>query len=170
MSRFRDELKVGPVLGWIIAFTVFASVALLLFSVAIPSDRETRNWPVWGAALFSVGISSVLVVLILLVGYVNGDAKRRGMNRALWTLIAIFVPNGIGIILYFFLREPLMQTCSQCRAQVRSKLPFCPHCGMSLGPSCPACRRPVEPGWRSCAYCGAALSSASTAPLPAVNR
>jgi len=73
-----------------------------------------------------MGTSIVLCVLILLVGYVNGDAKRRGMSRALWTVIAIFVPNGIRIILYFLLREPLMQTCSQCHAQVRSTLPFCP--------------------------------------------
>ena len=31
-----------------------------------------------------------LFVLVVLIGYVNGDAKRRGMRHVLWTLLAIF--------------------------------------------------------------------------------
>lgn len=169
MTRFRDELKVIPAPAWIIAFVVYAAFAIVLLTFAIPSDREMSRWPTWGAMVFSLGISVIVFVLTLLIGYVNGDAKRRGMRRGLWTVIAIFFPNVIGIILYFFVREPLT-TCSQCHAQVRSTFSFCSNCGTALKTACPACRRPVEPGWKNCAYCGAALSSAPTAPLPAVNR
>jgi RNA polymerase subunit RPABC4/transcription elongation factor Spt4 len=94
---------------------------------------------------------------VLLVGYVNADAKRRGMNSLLWTLLAALVPNAIGFILFFVLREPLMRICSHCRAKVQPGFAFCPHCGAALSPACPACRRPVEPGWANCPYCGAAL-------------
>lgn len=169
MTRFRDELKVIPGPGWIIAIAVYASMVSVLLIFAIPSDREMSRWPTSGAVVFSLGISVIVFVLTLLIGYVNGDAKRRGMRRGLWTLIAIFVPNAIGIILYFFMRESLT-TCSQCRTQVRSTFSFCPNCGTALRVACPACRQPVESGWKNCAHCGTALSGASTTPATVVNR
>ncbi len=49
-----------------------------------------------------------LFVLVLLIGYVYADAKRRGMRYVMWTLLAIFIPNAIGIILYFVMRDPLL--------------------------------------------------------------
>lgn len=169
MTRFRDELKVIPVLGWIIAFALYAGFVLALLMFAIPSDREMSRWPTWAAVVFSLGISAVVFVLTLLIGYVNGDAQRRGMRRWLWTVIAIFVPNAIGIILYFFMRESLT-TCPRCQAQVRSTFSFCPNCGTPLKVACPACRQSVEQGWKNCAHCGAALSGAPSAPATVANR
>ena len=169
MTRFRDELKVIPAPAWIIAFALYAGFALTLLIFAIPSDREMSRWPTWGAVVFSLGISVIVFVFTLLIGYVNGDAKRRGMRRGLWTVIAIFVPNAIGIILYFFMRESLT-TCSQCRVQVRSTFSYCPSCGTALKAACPACRQPVEPGWKNCANCGTALGAAPSTPVTAVNR
>ena len=169
MTRFRDELKVIPAPAWIIAFAVYAGFALALLMFAIPSDREMSRWPTGGAVVFSLGIPVIVFVLALLIGYVNGDAKRRGMRAGLWTLAAIFVPNVIGIILYFFVREPLT-TCSHCHAQVRSIFPFCPNCGTALRVACPACRQAVESGWKNCAHCGTALSGVPSAPATAVNR
>jgi RNA polymerase subunit RPABC4/transcription elongation factor Spt4 len=164
MTRFRDELKVVPTAAWIIAFAVFACMVFVLFGVAIPQDPKLSLWPLWADLLFSIGISIIPFVLTILVGYVNGDAKRRGMRRALWTVIAIFVPNGIGIILYFFMREPLLEPCPRCRTQVRSTFAFCPNCGAQLRTACSNCHRPVEPGWKACAFCGASMDSA---PVPA---
>lgn len=164
MTRFRDELKVIPTAVWIIAFAVFACMVFVLFGVAIPQDPKLSQWPLWADLLFSLGISIIPFVFTLLIGYVNGDAKRRGMRRALWTVIAIFVPNGIGIILYFFMREPLLEPCPRCRTQVRSTFAFCPNCGAQLRTACPNCRRPVESGWKACAFCGSSLESA---PVPA---
>ena len=56
-----------------------------------------------------------MVLFILLVGYVWADAKRRQMNAVLWVLLAIFIPNLIGVILYFILRQPLPVPCPSCR-------------------------------------------------------
>jgi RNA polymerase subunit RPABC4/transcription elongation factor Spt4 len=159
MTRFRDELKVIPAVAWVIALAVYACMSLLLFTVGIPRDPNLRDWPTWCAALFSFGISILPTVFVLLVGYVNGDAGRRGMRRALWTVIALFVPNGIGIILYFFLREPLLSPCPKCATLVRANFAFCPNCGTQLRTACPNCRRPIEPGWKSCAFCGAHLDN-----------
>jgi hypothetical protein len=160
MTRFRDELKVIPGLAWIIALAGYLCFSLFLFRVAIPDDPKLSHWPVFAAALFSFGISLILLVFTLLVGYVNGDAGRRGMRRALWTLIAVFVPNGIGIILYFFMREPPIGHCPKCTVQVRANFEFCPNCGTQLRPTCPGCRRAVEAGWKTCVSCGARLENA----------
>ena len=46
---------------------------------------------------------------LLLIGYINRDAKRRGMSPTLWTIVAVLIPNGLGIILYFILRQPREQ-------------------------------------------------------------
>jgi hypothetical protein len=105
----------------------------------------------------------LIAMLVLLIGYINADARRRGMRYVMWTLLAIFIPNSIGIILYFVMREPLLVPCAKCGAKARSGFAFCPQCGSSLSTGCPACKRAVDPGWQRCAYCGAALKPASSA-------
>ena len=45
-------------------------------------------------------------------GYIYADAKRRGMNALLWTLLAMLLPKPIGFIAYFLLR-------GRCRCRVR---------------------------------------------------
>jgi RNA polymerase subunit RPABC4/transcription elongation factor Spt4 len=123
-------------------------------------DPEGRTWPLAGKLAVSILPGIPLFALALLIGYVHIDAKRRGMRYIMWTLLAIFIPNAIGIILYFILRDPLLVHCSRCGAAVRPGFAFCPNCGAALKPSCPQCRRPVEPGWSHCPNCGASLRAA----------
>ena len=78
------------------------------------SARITRPVPV--RIIVPVLFPLLLAGYALLIGYVYGDARRRGMRYVMWTLLAIFLFNGIGIILYFILREPLMVYCSRCGA------------------------------------------------------
>ncbi|MFZ0636584.1 MAG: sigma-70 family RNA polymerase sigma factor [Candidatus Acidiferrales bacterium] len=82
---------------------------------------------------------------------------RRGMRHVMWTLLAIFIPDGIGMILYFILRDPPPVTCPSCRSNVLSKYTFCPNCGTSLKPICPQCGKPVELTWSNCGNCGSKL-------------
>ena len=51
--------------------------------------------PVW--SLLSTIMGVILGVVILMIGYVNVDSKRRGMNSLLWTLLVIFVPKALGL-------------------------------------------------------------------------
>jgi hypothetical protein len=158
MSRFREELRVIPPLTWPIAVVVYLCSATLLFEFALPGDVNTGKWPVEGRFLFAYGIFLLLFLYVLVVGYICGDSKRRGMNCVLWTLIAILVPNTIGIILYFVLRDPVPRPCPSCATPVKSGV-FCPHCGTALQATCPSCRRGVEPAWTHCPHCGSKLSS-----------
>jgi predicted amidophosphoribosyltransferase len=103
---------------------------------------------------------------VLLVGYVNGDARRRGMNRVLWTLLAIFVPNGLGIILYFLLRHPLTSLCPHCGGPVQPGFGYCPRCGTNLTHFCQRCRHPVQADDIYCSSCGNPLKTTDPS-LPA---
>ena len=151
MNRLRQESKIIPPAAWIIALLVYGSVVALAWLIS--------PLPTFAKVLFVFAIPLILASLVLLVGYVYGDARRRGMRYVLWTLLAIFIPNAIGIILYFILRDPLPQPCPKCGAAVAARFPYCPACGTALAQTCPECRRSVESGWSHCANCGASLRS-----------
>jgi len=157
MSRFRQEMDLIPRTAWAIAVCVWLAFFLLMMELPFRADPEMKYWPLAGKLAVSVLPGIPLFVLVLMIGYVNMDARRRGMRYVLWTLLATFIPNAIGIILYFVLREPLLKPCAQCGFQARAGFAFCPKCGAALSRACPQCRLPVEPGWTHCAHCGAAL-------------
>jgi hypothetical protein len=106
-------------------------------------------------------IPIVIAGYAVMVGFIYGDAKRRGMRYVMWTLLAIFLTNGIGIILYFILREPLLVYCSRCGGGVNPNHAFCPRCGAAVQPSCKQCHRTVQPAWSHCAWCGQPLIAGS---------
>ncbi len=161
MSRFTQELKVIPRTAWIIGAAIYLAITTPIFLFAIPNDPTLGKWPRLGQALFVYGLMSLVIPLIALWGYVYGDAKRRGMRYVMWTLLAIFVPDLIGVIVYFILRSPLPKVCPGCGDMVKSGFAFCPKCGTALQPTCPQCGRAVEISWCNCPQCGQKLPTQS---------
>ena len=157
MSRFREEVKVIPAIAWVIAAVVYAGLVVALI-LTVPSNGGLGTG--LGKAAFTIVIPAFPSILVLLIGYVNGDARRRGMRYVLWTLLAIFIPNAIGIILYFILRDPPLRGCPKCGAFAPGRFAFCPTCGSALARTCLTCRAAVEPGWSHCPSCGAGLRAA----------
>ena len=157
-TTLKAELKVIPAAAWVVMGVVlllwYALAIPLLLQVAPPKPGEPPLWLLRGL-LALAGV--ILAVWVLMVFYVNADARRRQMNRTLWTLLVIFIPNAIGFIVYFLLRQPVAQACAKCGASVRPGFVFCPVCGVALSPTCPSCHQPVEPGWAACAFCGSKL-------------
>jgi RNA polymerase subunit RPABC4/transcription elongation factor Spt4 len=118
-----------------------------------------------GAALFGIitGASLVFAVMIFMVGYVNKDAKRRGMHSALWTFLVLVLMPGylvLGFIIYLLMREPLPYNCPQCGTTVGARFNFCPNCKCNLHPACPQCKREVAETDKFCPYCGQDLDPA----------
>ncbi len=163
MSRFTEELSVIPRTARIIAACVWiAATSGLVLLVRSGADRELATAPP-ALRIFLIGFFPiVLTIYALLIGYVYADAKRRGMHYVMWTLLAMFIPDGIGIILYFVLRDPPMRACPSCAQLAKSGFTFCPHCGTSLLPTCPNCGRGVELGWSNCPHCGTKLPAPGT--------
>src|SRR5580698_7552351 len=142
MSRFPEELKVIPGAAWVIAVCTGVGFALQL--EAIPKDSSLSAWPAPFAVCFSALMGLILGAYALLIGYVNGDARRRGMRYVMWTWLSILIPNGIGVILYFIMRDPIPLSCPKCGANIKSNGAFCTACGTPRTNSCRACNRAVE--------------------------
>ncbi|HEV2315769.1 MAG TPA: zinc ribbon domain-containing protein [Candidatus Acidoferrales bacterium] len=155
---FRKELRVIPRAAWIIASLFYVGLATLAWFL-VPTDHEMSQWPRAGQLAFIFLLPLVFFLIIPLYGYIFGDAKRRSMRYVMWTLLAIFVPDLIGVIIYFILRDALPLDCPSCHNLVPSKFTFCPHCGNALRPYCPQCGKSVERAWTNCGYCGTKLPS-----------
>jgi len=160
MSWLRREFGVAAQTG--VAISV-----LLALAAAVPFAFVAQGFPL-AARVPMVALMSLFVFVYgFLVSYVYGDARRRGMRHVVWTLVAALVPNGLGFIAYFLLREPLLKPCAACGTPTRRGFAFCPHCGAPLDQTCAACRRALDPAWSHCAHCGAPVSNPSPAPAEA---
>ena len=166
MSKFSKEISIISPIAWVLAVLAGLCMFCTLFLFGVPRHEHMHQWPLPGRLLFSVGISILFAAWVLLIGYINADARRRGMRYIMWTLLAIFVPNSIGIILYFVLRDPLLVRCPQCGTEGRTSFVFCPQCGGELCPVCRNCRRSVDPAWKKCPYCGADVTPSMLTPKP----
>ncbi len=155
-STFREEFGIIPSWAIVVALLVFIGLpaAFVLFFL-LPAGQKT---PLFMPVLWVVG-GGMLALVVLLVGYVNADAKRRGMNALLWTLLVIFVPNAIGFIIYFLMRQPLLLRCPQCLADVKADFNFCPKCSTELTPVCSKCGHGIRGGDVFCPYCGNSLTA-----------
>ena len=160
-TGFKAELKLIPGWAWFLAVTAFISLQFV-FNVAIPHSKNPP--PPWACTLLGLLVGVIGAGYMLLVGYVCLDAGRRGMSRVLWTMIAMLVPNCLGFILYFILRQPLVATCPQCGAMIQPGFNFCPRCNCKLNPSCPQCQRMVRAGDTYCPYCGTATQNPTDRP------
>jgi hypothetical protein len=159
MSRFSSEIKIIPKAAWAVAIISYACLAVPM--LAVFGFQEDMG-PL-GRYLVSFGIPLLFLIYILLAGYIYADARRRGMRAVVWTLLAFLIPNAIGFILYFIMREPLMHTCPGCGKPARAQFAFCTYCGTSLAPACPKCRQAVETEWPHCPHCGGSLKAAPVA-------
>ena len=148
------EIKIVPVWAWVLAGIAFVAAQIVF-----------NGGPLWHSGAPPAWCRAVLGLLagigggcfLLLIGYINRDAKRRGMSPVLWTIMAVIIPNLLGIILYFLLRQPLGSTCPQCGNAVQTGFNFCPRCSYKLSPSCPQCQRVVGVNDVYCPYCGTSL-------------
>ena len=164
-TSLADEIRIVPVWAWVLAMIGFAAVQYI-FNVIVA--REPSPPPAWARPLLGLLMGFLLGAYFLFVGYVNRDAKRRGMPRILWTCVAALIPNALGIIIYFVLRQPLRSACPQCGSAVQTGFNFCPQCNCKLSPNCPQCQHAISVSDVYCPYCGTSLRSqtvpASSAP------
>ena len=162
--RFSNELKVIRIWAWILAVIAFVA-AQFFFNVAILHHAHPGEHipPPFARPLLGLLAGGAGACWILLVGYVSGDSSRRGMSPWLWTAVSIFVPYGMGILLYFILRQNRRESCPQCGYAVKAGFNFCPRCSYKLGLNCPQCQKAVAMNDVYCPYCGTTLRPASAA-------
>lgn len=155
-----------PAWAWVLAGMGFVA-AQVFFNIMVARHLDAP--PAWARPMFGLLAGVGGGCYLLFIGYINRDAKRRGMSPTLWTLVAILIPNGLGMLLYFILRQSLRSACPQCGNAVQTGFNFCPRCNYKLSPSCPQCQRVVGVNDVYCPYCGTSLRNlaAPAAGLPA---
>jgi RNA polymerase subunit RPABC4/transcription elongation factor Spt4 len=172
-STFRQELRVIP--RWLVWMCVILYFVALVVGLSInfhgidtngpmfPWDESFRNQPFLSCLALAGIITAVafaLSLVLFMLGYVYRDAKRRGMNAGLWTLLVLILSPAyllIGLIIYLLVREPLPYTCPQCASTVNARFNFCPNCKYNLHPACPNCQREVSDDDKFCPYCATEL-------------
>jgi hypothetical protein len=178
--HFWQEFKIVP--RWLVWSVVVLFVCAQIIAVLVNLSATAPSGEVWPdknhPALSSLALAGIVTAVslffaffIFLAGYVNRDARRRGMSSGLWTfLVIVLFPAyfAIGFIIYFLMREPLPYNCPQCATTVGPRFNYCPNCKCNLHPSCPQCKREVMETDKYCPYCGQELGArAAAAELPA---
>ena len=145
-----SELRMIP--GWSIALGLVVFVAAqYLFHVVMPHQRH-ELLPM--RLLMGYSWGTLFASYVLLVGYVSRDVRRRNMPAALWMLIVIIMPGGVGAVVYFLLRQPMLTRCPHCTTELASTFHFCPQCQFQMAPVCGQCFRGVKITDVYCTQCG----------------
>jgi len=141
---------------------ILASVSFLLVEyyvwVALPEHRNHPSAPLGFRIYFNLSWGFLIAIYSLMVGYVSKDAPRRAMSSRFWILVCFVMPGGIGAVLYFLLRQPMVSRCPACSTQVQGDFHFCPQCNYRLAANCGHCFRTVRTTDRYCTRCGHELA------------
>lgn len=122
-------------------------------------------------ALYLLVMAFMLIIPIIIGVYVYKDATRRGMNAIMWTLVAVFAPSFIGLIIYLVVRENYSDlACPQCNTKITEQYVVCPGCGVKLKPACDNCGNPIQPEWKVCPRCTHPITGAYDGVVAPVKR
>ncbi|MEA2543390.1 MAG: hypothetical protein QOH35_4756, partial [Acidobacteriaceae bacterium] len=102
---------------------------------------------------------TLAALYVLMVGYVSRDAPRRAMSTRLWVVICLALPGGIGSVLYFLLRQPVVARCPSCGTSIHTEFHFCPQCAYQVSAACGNCYKGVRITDLYCVYCGHNLAA-----------
>ena len=160
-TSLSEELRMIP--RWSIGLAVLSFLAVqYVFWVVMPAHRHHPGPPAGFHFYFAVSWGAYAALYSLAIGYVSQDAPRRSMSLAFWVLVCLLTPGGIGAVLYFLMRQPIVSTCPACSTPVHSEFHFCPQCAFQISASCGQCFRGVHVTDVYCVHCGHDLAKDNT--------
>ena len=157
-SDITEELRLIPRWAIIGALVAFALVQYY-FWVFLPEVR-THPAELPNTLRFYLILSwgALAALYVLMIGYITRDAPRRGMNPRTW-IICVVMPGGVGAVLYFLLRQPILSHCPSCGAKIEDDYHFCPSCSYHVGASCGRCYASTRITDIYCTRCGHDLAA-----------
>jgi hypothetical protein len=153
----NDDERMIPV--WSIVAAVAAFVAVEYYFWLVLPERQHHEPPLGFRIYFNLSWGVLAALYFLMVGYISKDAPRRAMSARFWMLVCFVMPGGIGAVLYFLLRQPMVSSCPSCGTHVQSDFHFCPQCNFQLLANCGHCFRTVRATDQFCTRCGHELAS-----------
>lgn len=154
----NDDEKLIPIWSIGVAAAAFVLVEYYFWMV-LPQGRTHAPPPLGFRIYFNLSWGLLAALYFLMVGYVSKDAPRRAMSSRFWIVICFVMPGGIGAVLYFLLRAPVVSRCPACSTHVQNDFHFCPQCDYRLTASCGNCFRTVRGTDQFCTRCGHELAT-----------
>jgi hypothetical protein len=145
-----EELRMIPRWSMVLALLLFAGMQYVFHGVMPHHKHELLPMRL----MMGYAWCSLVASYALLLGYVSRDVKRRGMSASLWMLVCVVLPGGIGAVVYFLLRQPVLSRCPNCATLIASTYHFCPQCQFQMAPVCGECHRGVKITDAYCTLCG----------------
>src|SRR5271168_445597 len=127
-----------------------------------PAEPRLAPPPLSLRIYFALSWTAPAALYVLMVGYVSKDAPQRAMSLRFWIAICLIMPGGIGSVLYFLLRQPIISRCPACGSRTQSDFHFCPQCAYQVAASCGKCYRSVSMTDLYCVHCGHELATDNT--------
>ena len=155
---FSGELRLIPFWSILGAVLAFALMEYVMWVIVVHHRQHPPNLPFWFRFYFNISIGALAALYVLMIGYISRDSPRRGMSVPLWMVVCVVIPSGIGAVLYFLLRQPVLSLCPACGARIESEYHFCPQCAYQVAPCCGNCHRTARITDLYCVYCGHNLS------------
>jgi len=142
-------------------FIVVGFISLFTFMAinTLPLMLEDPDCPIFMPIFFCAIFLVVGVLYTSIAVFVYRDAPKRGMKKWMWMVIATFVPNLIGLIIYVVVRSGSNDRCINCGKPVKKDFEVCPYCSTSLNVVCTQCGKKVGLDWRVCPYCKSELTN-----------
>ncbi|MGB6194274.1 MAG: zinc ribbon domain-containing protein [Terracidiphilus sp.] len=152
----NDDTRLIPIWSILAAAAAFVLVEYYFWLVF---PKQQHHIPPIGLRIYmNLSWGLLAAVYFLMVGFVSKDAPLRSMSVRFWMLVCFVMPGGIGVVLYFLLRTPLVTSCPACGTHAQSDFHFCPQCNYQLTASCGNCFRTVRPTDLFCTRCGHELA------------
>ena len=153
-----DDARLIPMWSIVVAVAAFVAVEYYFWMV-LPDQVHHPRPPLGLRIYFNLSWGLLAAIYFLMIGYVSKDAPRRSMSARFWMVLCFVMPGGIGAVLYFLLRQPLVSRCPACSTFVQSEFHFCPQCNYQLTASCGNCYRSVRATDQFCTRCGHELAA-----------
>ena len=93
------------------------------------------SWMSYEQMWMGIGAALLLVFgsMACLGVWTYRDARARGLDARIWTVIVLLVPNLMGLLLYFLIgRRQQRVRCASCGGQTEPGKRYCSNCGVSL--------------------------------------
>jgi len=153
----NEDAQLIPVWSMVVAALAFLLVEYY-FWIILPTQTH-HSTPLGFRIYLNLSWGLLAALYFLMLGYVSEDAPRRAMSSRFWMLLCFVMPGGIGAVLYFLLRAPLVSQCPACGTHVQSDFHFCPQCDYQLTANCGNCFRTVRNSDQFCTRCGHELAN-----------
>jgi hypothetical protein len=148
------ELGLIPLWSVAAAAVAFTFMEYVMWVFVAAHRHHPPTLPLGFRIYINVSIGALAGLYMLMIGYISRDAPRRGMSTGMWMAICVLIPSGIGAVLYFLLRVPVMALCPSCGCRIESEYHFCPQCAYQVAPCCGNCHRTARVTDLYCVYCG----------------